>query len=332
MNLRVDFWDVGQGDCSVIHLPDGEGIIIIDTGPPTSMLPRWLADHRALPIHSLILTHLDEDHAGCCSHILERFHPRIRNLLLVDDRERGASQAVDLLLSQAVRFHKKGKIFLSTLEARREPQPLYWFDGGSGAQVILYAVYPNAAATIHNRHGRATAKPNDVSGIICLDVNGKTEVIWAGDAAMQTVSRVCGKRSPLIVVGPHHGGPIKRDQNSFAPSFAQPCPENVFVSVGTKNIHNHPVKKFVQLHRDRERRVCCSELVHCDRRRLEHKDHVLDNHLELGMLPPKEESAVTCRGPMQIRWDARTGAFVFDRFHDVHQMRLTEVAGPYCVI
>ena len=170
-----------------------------------------------------------------------------------------------------------------------------------------------------------------MSAIVCLDVNGKTEVVWAGDASMQTVSRVCQRRKPNVVVGPHHGGPIKRKQKSFGKCFDDPQPENVFVSVGTENIHDHPVRRFIELHRDKGQRVCCTELVHCDRRRRDNRDHVLNNHLQLGLLPPKENSAVTCRGPLQIRWDTAEYAFVSDRFHAIHQQLLSSITNAYCV-
>src|SRR5258708_8392617 len=60
--LIVDFWDVGQGDCSVIRLPDGS-LIIIDVGPRTTPLIDWLQE-KPRRIHSVVITHNDADHAG----------------------------------------------------------------------------------------------------------------------------------------------------------------------------------------------------------------------------------------------------------------------------
>lgn len=299
---------MGQGDCSVVHLPN-EQLFIVDVGPTNSMLPQWLDARPDLRIHSLILTHNDEDHAGCAMDILQRMHHKIGRFVFVDDRRADTTTATDELLAFGARLHQKGKISMVRLEAREEPQPLYGFDGGADFKAIIYALYPDAAAATANLHARSSSKPNEVSGILCLDVNGRTEVIWAGDAPMQTLSKVATDKSPLIVVGPHHGGPIKRDQKSYAPSFDQPNPENVFISAGTTNKHDHPIKKFIDLHRERSRRVCCSQLVHCDRQRIQAKDHVLNSHISLGMLPPKSSSAVTCRGPIQLTWNQQESRF-----------------------
>lgn len=330
MKLMVDFWDVGQGDCSVIHLPSEEQLFIIDVGPPDSMLPRWLDARPELSVHSLVLTHNDADHAGCAMEVLNQHHPRIERFVFVDDRRHGTSPATDELLAFAARLHRQKKIRLVRLEAGEKPLPLYGFDGGSGRQAVIYALYPDAAATVHNLHARAVDQPNDVSGILCLDVNGRTEVIWAGDASMQTVTEVCAERDPLVIVGPHHGAPIKRNQASFAPCFDAPDPKNVFISTATNNKHGHPVKKFIDLHCARSRRVCCTELVHCDNRRVQKKQHVLNNHLSLRMLPPKSASAVTCRGPMQLIWNSVDQEFDFDRFHETHLSLVGNIHRAYC--
>jgi len=329
VKLKVDFWDVGQGDCSVVHLPDGN-LFVIDVGPPNSPLLRWIESHPRLPIHSIVLTHNDADHAGCAFDILNRFKQRISYFVFVDDRAYGTTEATDQLLTFAAGLHKRGEIQMVRLEVLADPLPLWGFDGGTNFQVIIYALYPNIGASIHGLHGRSSSQPNEVSGILCLDVNGKTEVIWTGDASMQTVSQVCRSLKPSVIVGPHHGGPIKRNQASFVPSFNDPQPDNVFVSVGSTNGNSHPVKKFVGLHCAHGRRVCCSQLVHCDRERFLKQEHVLNSHLQLGILPPKESTAVTCRGPMQISWNFKTHTFRFDRFHQRHKGLLSDVARPYC--
>jgi beta-lactamase superfamily II metal-dependent hydrolase len=60
---HVDFWDVGQGDCTVLNFTDNT-VILIDTGGQRSPVVDWLANVRPT-IRSVILTHIDADHAGC---------------------------------------------------------------------------------------------------------------------------------------------------------------------------------------------------------------------------------------------------------------------------
>ncbi len=72
---KIHFIDVGQGDCSVIQLPNGE-IAMIDTGAKD----KWnkintYFEFLKIPkkIDYLILTHTDNDHVGNAEKILEHF-------------------------------------------------------------------------------------------------------------------------------------------------------------------------------------------------------------------------------------------------------------------
>jgi len=60
--------DVGQGDASVLR--DGRRAVIVDVGPESSYdLLRYLR-HEGLTIEAVILSHLDEDHAGALGTLL----------------------------------------------------------------------------------------------------------------------------------------------------------------------------------------------------------------------------------------------------------------------
>ncbi len=324
IKLKVDFWDVGQGDCSVIHLPNGE-LFIIDVGPPRSALVEWLHERPDLSINTIVITHNDEDHVGCLDDLLERYHTRIDRLVMMIDRD---TEKIKELLQIVKSYHTKGKIKLSRLEVDEQPKHLYWNDDGS---ILISAVHPDFGDAIDNL-ARKGPKPNEVSGIICLDIHDERQVIWPGDASMQTLTEVCTDDEPLMLVGPHHGAPIKRDAASYEGCFDKIQPSEVFVSVGTKGGHNHPDKSFVKRHVKRGRRVCCSQLVHCDAARKKQKQHVLNNHLLLGMSPPLDTNAVTCRGPMQLTWDSSYNEFMFDRFHNQHLAKLKDgtVENPLC--
>ena len=68
--LRIDVWDVGQGDCSVITLPDGS-LFVIDVGPSYSPFIPWIAARPHLRIFCLALTHNDADHCGALTPLLD---------------------------------------------------------------------------------------------------------------------------------------------------------------------------------------------------------------------------------------------------------------------
>lgn len=76
----IDFWDVGQGDCSVLNFSD-RSLIMIDTGPKASPIVGWLAERRPTML-AIVLTHNDSDHAGSACSIVEEHKERIRAFFL----------------------------------------------------------------------------------------------------------------------------------------------------------------------------------------------------------------------------------------------------------
>jgi competence protein ComEC len=81
--LRVVFLDVGQGDATLIHLPDGRSLLVDAGGLPGSTVDfgeRVVAPAlRAVGVRrldTLVLTHGDPDHAGGAPGIVRRFRPR----------------------------------------------------------------------------------------------------------------------------------------------------------------------------------------------------------------------------------------------------------------
>lgn len=64
--MRVHFLDVGQGDCSIVELPDGK-VMLIDGGAgdeSATILMRYLNALKIDVIDYLLITHTDSDHCG----------------------------------------------------------------------------------------------------------------------------------------------------------------------------------------------------------------------------------------------------------------------------
>ena len=78
----IDFWDVGQGDCSVLHLSDGS-VIIIDTGPGSSPVVAWLAKTQP-HIHAIVLTHNDADHVSALPSVVHAHAANIDAVYMLD--------------------------------------------------------------------------------------------------------------------------------------------------------------------------------------------------------------------------------------------------------
>jgi hypothetical protein len=291
-------------------------------------LVEWLAA-RGEQIYGMVLTHNDEDHAGCFQDLLERFPSRFEKVFLLLDRNANENSS-KRLLTTAFRWAKRYKRNLYDLTIQRDGLlPIYGWDEGR-EKVAIYAVHPDFTSIAGNLL-RKIAQPNAVSAVLCLDIEGKTEVVWGGDAPMRAVAEKCEGKTPEVMVGPHHGGPTDRGLKSYPEQFARLDPQNVFISAGTGNQHGHPVKKFVDLHQARGRRVVCSQLVHCDKNRVAARRHVMRHHLEFEMVPPQNTAAVTCRGPMRIEWDPELQRFLHHETHAIHLRKLAALHKPYCL-
>ena len=76
-NMKVHYIDVGQGDSTLIELPDGT-TMLIDAGTPdeeriASLISYIKNDAKVSKINYLILTHSDDDHSGGMASVLDEF-------------------------------------------------------------------------------------------------------------------------------------------------------------------------------------------------------------------------------------------------------------------
>ena len=327
MKLEITFWDVGQGDCSVIRLPDGR-LILLDVGPRDSPLIDWLEQRPQEQIYAVVLTHNDDDHAGCFSTLLQQFHSRIKHQFLLMDRS-DRDPVMKRIVDAAVRAERKHKIALHRLEATPE-RPQYIYGCTMPVRLALYAVHPDVATSMENQCAKKP-RPNTVSAIICMQVEGSVRVIWPGDCAVSSIAEACAGMTPQMLVGPHHGAPVDRKHATYPVNFDRLSAETVFISVGSQNRYDHPVPAYIVKHAKLNRHVCCSQLQHCDKERLQARRSVLHNHLSLGVLPPRKSTAVTCRGPMVYTWDDQGQRFAEDRFHSEHATRVHTLQKPQCL-
>ena len=81
--LRIHFIDVGQGDCTLIELPDGK-VMLIDGGNSAKSTQKKVLRHlNALDIDAidyLVVTHADADHCGVLNEVVK--YKEIRNAYL----------------------------------------------------------------------------------------------------------------------------------------------------------------------------------------------------------------------------------------------------------
>lgn len=313
MPLTVDFWNVGQGDCTVITLPDGE-LIVIDVGPKGSPLVDYLNDHRKT-IRAVVLTHNDSDHAGALSSVLKIQQSRVRGFFMLTDRPVD-DERFQRLFRVAFQGENDGFYVIRRLEHGAE----IWRDPSLDA--ILTTVYPRYSANV------LAANPNETSGIICLEIGGRVRMIWPGDSTTQRVASECAGTAPFMLHGPHHGAPADfRTPESLA-SIQMIAPMRAFISVGTTNGYSHPRAKYIRRLGRTGCQVTCSQLTsRCDRQTTHRGDHVLQGDALLGLRPPRR--GTSCRGALRLTLHG--GILMPDQWDGEHLRRVSALRRPQCL-
>ena len=307
--LIVEFWDVGQGDCSVLRVQKSR-VILIDVGPRNSPIVDWLILNPKIFVESIVLTHNHADHAGALAGVLDAARFRIGTVYFLDDRTKRDAQFVSVFscLDAALRSNQIGGIL--RLEA---PQKI-WSDSSCSLEVR----FPNVSANIQ------AGSPNKTAGILTLNVNGKDEVIWASDSLLESVHLTCGACSPHYLVGPHHGAPEDRGHAEAQNWISEIGPQVTYLSVG-KNKYGHPQPSYIRKNRIANASVVCSQLTSlCDRTR---KTDVVKSHARLGI--PQPNSGVACRGPVRLTLRGRT--FVGDNLDNEHKEEIAKLERPKCI-
>ncbi len=239
--LSVIFMDVGQGDCTIIKLPDGK-IMMIDTGDVISGVKDYilqtLSSNNVGKIDYLVLTHTDLDHIGNTVSILSEV-------------------SIDKAYLPYVKDTKIFSRYDDTLKVVEEKaQKVYYSEMGRrirGEDFNLYFLMPLSKDKMGQydelNYGEGTADQiNAVSAVIYLEYKG-VKFIFSGDttyevenlmieyseAGFYEMDDVDIKNVDFLKVS-HHGGSEEINEKFFETL----CPKNAVISVGALNNFNHP--------------------------------------------------------------------------------------------
>lgn len=215
--LRIYFYDVGQGDAIYIRSPENQDVVI-DGGPDSTILSKL---GRDMPFYDrkielIILTHPHSDHLSGLIDILSRY--QVDQILCSDiDSDSGAYKEWENLISE-----KR----ISKSEAKSGQQVFL----GDAKIEILFSVNKN----------QKVSDLND-SSIVSRLIFGQTSVLLTGDASQNVEEKILKQESELnsnvLKVG-HHGS-----KYSSSVKFLEKVePQYAVISVG-KNKYGHPHKE-----------------------------------------------------------------------------------------
>ena len=213
-DLRVSFIDVGQGDATLVILPDGRSILV-DAGPDVeakAVLQELSNEGVHEKIDYLVLTHPDADHITGAEAVLSQYE--VGEIIAPKTTHTTDSY---LQLLQAIK--DKGM----TITAANAGDVIAYGDSFS-AKILWPSDSTSAEET------------NDLSIVLILTY-GENSVLLTGDAPKETLSQLnCGHVDVLKVS--HHGSDTGTDASlvsALAPSYA-------VISYAVGNDYGHPTQ------------------------------------------------------------------------------------------
>lgn len=222
-NLRIFYFDVGQGDGSAILTPKGQ-VIVIDSGLEKGQ--KQVADSLlkigVSEVDYLIISHPHEDHIAGANAIIERLN--VKNLVYFDGKYSPDEEEVLKVLDQAVKA-SGGAV-------------LHW---ASGSKVQLEDAL--SMEVLHPFIGFDSDSANDESLVIQLAFQ-QTSFLFTGDISTQVEYDIMEKvkNQKIVLKVPHHGSAT----SSGDVLLNMPNLELAIVQVGIKNRYGHPKEAVLE--------------------------------------------------------------------------------------
>ena len=223
-NVRIWFFDVGQGDSILVQLP-GNQSVLVDTGSGIPNIARLVLEPqlRALgcyPLDYLLLTHEDSDHTGSAPYLLE-----------------------DMPVKTVVvspYFDVEKKLFIRNTYSRRKPTVVRVASGyqkSLGRELEVEILNPDRETS------GTVLSENDRSVVLLLRYKRFT-CLLTGDAESATESSILARgitNCDVLKVG-HHGS-ASSSSEAFLKALS---PSVAVISCGAGNSFGHPHPAVMQ--------------------------------------------------------------------------------------
>lgn len=226
-NLKINFVDVGQGDCTFVITPRNKTILIDGGGSKSSdfdvgksTLFPYILDRGYTKIDYIIISHFDEDHCGGLFYIIQEL--KVKNIII------GKQNEVSTNYSEFIKTAQNKKINIKVVEGKTkiDIEPNIYFD-------ILWP-YSNTMISedaINN------------NSLVCKLNYKKFSMLFTGDIEEIAEKEILYKysknlgvlKSDILKVG-HHGSKTS-SSNEFIKEIS---PKYAVIGVRKNNKFGHP--------------------------------------------------------------------------------------------
>ncbi len=239
--MRVTFLDVGQGDATVLELPDGQ-VVLIDGGASYSKLDMgqavvgpYLWDQGIRRIDHVIATHPQWDHMGGLAWVIKKFEIGqywSNGIIRENEFFQRVQKAIrDVGLTEQVAWKgtditKAGPCLLKVLNPPLPDKPRPSIRGSS----------------------RGGSELNNQSLVTKLDC-GSHSFLLTADAewdALERLNQMANDRASQVVKVPHHGAKSSLNREWINQLQA----DAVVISAGRNNRYGHPMPAVLEAYRE----------------------------------------------------------------------------------
>lgn len=262
--LGIYVLDVGQGDCTFIVPPRGEGAPILFDCNDAYVAERFASNHAITHLRAVIASHLDRDHIrGIVPFLKTHFDSgRTLEMLVIGvDRppgEDGPGREISVLLEHALRWERTAGFVLE--DPTRRTAPLRLAEGPGWAVDLVLPFYADRLRAT----GLGDEDPNRCSAVLRIWRAG-VSVLIGGDAPLVSWDLLEPHLLPARVVRvPHHAGGTDRGARfqGYEELYRAIDAHHAFVSVGSNNAYGHPAPAHIAAaRRGGACRVRCTQLT-----------------------------------------------------------------------
>jgi competence protein ComEC len=236
-NLRITFLDVGQGDSSVVELPDKK-IMLIDGGMyepdmGRAVIAPYLWSRGLRSVDYLVLTHPHPDHYGGLIYIMENFK-------------------TGEIWSNGSRTFESDIFFRKMKEKKIQYKALRRGDVLVADEYKIYVFHPYDEFSTDSPRG-AFSDQNSASLVLKYE-SEDVSVLFTGDIeteAEESLIPIGSRLKSNIIKVPHHGGRT----SSSAGFLKTVSPQTAVVSAGKNNSFNHPHKETIERYKSAGARI-----------------------------------------------------------------------------